>query len=340
MKGPSILAGALLLLLGAPQSQAAEKIQDEAAAAKVCAPFANYQPGPAARPTEADRERFGKAPELCINYVYGLDTPRDVDKGRRCCLVWGKCNLALAMIFANGWGVRRDYDAATWFLCRAKEEMRPYEHWDMLGHLREMRTAKAPRDLDYCEYAQGNVAWCLYVRQARLARELERRIAKLGRGMDRESRQALARLRRASDALVDADADVVAYESRGGTGAGAASLSATISGHQAFISDLETFGRKRAPEASPEAFQEADRKLNEVYRSWQAGANQPCDPCLPWKSAGEILRDAQRAWIRYRDAWTAFYRLRWRGAAPPEILDREIQTALTRWRSVHMGPEP
>jgi uncharacterized protein YecT (DUF1311 family) len=136
-------------------------------------------------------------------------------------------------------------------------------------------------------------------------------------------------------ALLDANANVVADEGRGGTGAGAAALAEMVAGHEALVSTLETFGRKRAPEASPEAFQEADLKLNEIYREQQAGA-QPCDPCVPSR---EILRDAQRAWLRYRNAWTAFYRLRWQGAAPPEVLDREIQAALTQQRNEYLTRE-
>jgi uncharacterized protein YecT (DUF1311 family) len=337
MRYPSILAGALLLLLGSPRSQAAEKIQDQAAAAKICAPFSTYKPGPAARPTDADRKRFGKESEDCLAYLYGLERPCDVDKGRRCCLVRGWCNGELAMIFANGWGVRRDYDAATYFLCRAKGERKLQEYWGMLGHLREMRTAKTPRDLDYCDLtiSSQSIAWCQQLKSALLAPRRERLIAELGRGLNAAARQALTQLRRSANALTDADASVVADEWRGGTGAGAATLSAVASGQEAFVSTLETFGRKRAPETRPEELQEADRKLNEIYRAQQAGA-QPCDPCVPSR---EILRDAQRAWLRYRDAWTAFYRLRWQGAAPPEVLDREIRAALTRQRSGYLTRE-
>jgi uncharacterized protein YecT (DUF1311 family) len=203
------------------------------------------------------------------------------------------------------------------------------------GAIRHPRETQTPRDLDDCDHARGNDAWCLQARRARLAPEWERRIAELRRGLEPAARQALTRLRRSADALIDGDSSVVADESRGGTASGLAALIETISGHEAFVSTLETFGRKRAPKASPEAFQKADQKLNEIYREQQAGA-QPCDPCVP---AREILRDAQRAWIRYRDAWTAFYRLRWRGAAPPEVLDREIRTALTRQRNEYLTRE-
>jgi uncharacterized protein YecT (DUF1311 family) len=49
-----------------------------------------------------------------------------------------------------------------------------------------------------------------------------------------------------------------------------------------------------------------------------------------------LLRDAQRAWIRYRDAFAAFYVDRWRGAAKAEALRREIVAQLSRERAAEL----
>ncbi len=58
---------------------------------QTCAPFKNWQAGPAARPTEADRKAFGRE-KNCFGHFYSADVKPDYDKGRRCCLVRGDCN--------------------------------------------------------------------------------------------------------------------------------------------------------------------------------------------------------------------------------------------------------
>src|SRR5438046_2201407 len=104
-----------------------EGYRSEEGAAKLCAREANWKPGPDGTPTEVDQKEFAGV-AYCPDWIYRLDGDEyDPVKARRCCLVSGNCNRELGMIFANGWGVRRDYDAAISFLCRAGDEMAPFE---------------------------------------------------------------------------------------------------------------------------------------------------------------------------------------------------------------------
>lgn len=311
---------------------------------QACARFKQYQPGPAARPTEADRKAFGRE-KNCFGHFYSADVKPDYDKGRRCCLVRGDCNRELAMVFANGWGTPRDFDAATYFLCRAGDEMAPFEQEGMLEFLQGMRTGKEKGDLDYCEHVTSGAGsgWCMSVELDRKKVEWERRIAAVDRTLGKEARQSLAALRKAAEAATGADASYMAEPNRGGTIYSAVVLGGEAERGDDFVATLERYSQKRAPAATPDALKKADNALNSLYKEMMAAAKADDEEYEQGTAGQDALRNAQRAWIPYRDAWSAFYRLRWKGAAPPEALDREIAAALTEKRTrelSELGTEP
>jgi uncharacterized protein YecT (DUF1311 family) len=311
------------------QAEEEEKVPSEAEAQAICARFTDYKPGPEARATDQDRKAFGDKSADCTGYVYDTGKGTSRDKGRRCCLVHGDCNRELGVIFANGWGVHRDYDAATYFLCRADGEMAAFEQWEMLGHVEAMRKASQPKDLDFCDYAESGygTSWCAQLDLARRSVEWERRIAALRPSLG-AAQPSLAGLRKAANAFVEANAEAVAAESLGGTIYSSQVLGSQATGHEAFVVNLERFAQKRADTATQETLNKADAALNAAYKAAMGREEFSDDHAL-----SQSLREAQRAWIRYRDAWTAFYRLRWKDAAPPDALDREITAALTAQRT-------
>ena len=105
------LALSLCLTLPVPvvAQDVAEKTPEE-----ICARVANYTPGPKARPTEENRKLVASGslrPIYLLQWGEEATEDREYDDTRRYCLVKGDCDIGLAMIFANGWGVARDYDA-------------------------------------------------------------------------------------------------------------------------------------------------------------------------------------------------------------------------------------
>jgi len=326
--GP-LLTAVLLLAPSAVFAQDEEKIPDEAEAQAICARFAKYKPGPEARATDQDRKAFSAKSADCTGYVYDTGEGTNRDKGRRCCLVHGDCNRELGMIFANGWGVHRDYDAATYFLCHADDEMAPFEQWEMLGHVETMRKAGQPKDLDFCDYAESGTgtSWCAQLDLARGSVGWERRIAEIRPALG-AAQPSLAALRKAADTFIEANAEADAAISLGGTIYPTLVLGSEASGNEAFVANLERFGRQRADATTPEKLKTADAALNAAYKAAMGREEFTDDHAL-----SESLRSAQRAWLRYRDAWIAFYRLRWKDAAPPDALDREITAALTAQRT-------
>jgi uncharacterized protein YecT (DUF1311 family) len=334
MSRSSVLTAALLVLrFAAPSAvfgQDEKKIPDEAEAQAICARFAKYKPGPEARATDEDRKAFSDKSADCTGYVYDTGEGTDRDKGRRCCLVHGDCNRELAVIFANGWDVRRDYDAATYFLCHAGDEMAAFEQWAMLDHLEAMRKASQPKDLDFCEYVTSGygMSWCAQLDLARSSVDWEQRIAALRPSLNAAAQKSLAALRKAADTFIEANAEAEAADSLGGTSYPSQVLGGYAAGNEAFVADLERFARQRAGATAQETLKKADAALNAAYKAAMGREEFTDDHAL-----SKSLLGAQRTWLRYRDAWIAFYRLRWKDAAPPDALDREITAALTEQRT-------
>ncbi len=331
----------IALALLAPSTLAA---QDPDPVEQACARLKQFQPGPTARPTEADRKAFSRE-KNCFGHFYSADVKPDYDKGRRCCLVRGDCNRELAMVFANGWGTPRDFDAATYFLCRAGDEMAPFEQEGMLEFLQGMRTGKETGKLDYCDHITSGVGstWCASLDYDRKKIDWDRRIAAVEKTLGADVKPAFAALRKAAEAAIRTDAAYIAQPNLGGTIYPSVVIGGEMDRSGDFAATLERFTQKRAPEAGRAALKKADDDLNSLYKTMLAQAKADDKEYEQGTAGQDALRNAQRAWIPYRDAWTAFYRLRWKGSAPAEALDREIAKALTEKRTqelAELGAEP
>jgi uncharacterized protein YecT (DUF1311 family) len=316
---------------------------NEARARALCERLASWTPTAAATPTDADRTLYaGKTAGNCWAFLYTEPADRDVQAARRCCLVSGDCNRELAVLFANGWGVPRDYDAATHFLCRAGREMAPFEQWAMLDRVQEMREEDAPKDLDYCHHVTSGrgALLCEQLGAEREAPEIEARIEKAaGAPAAGPARDALTRLVDAAEAFARDEAGHRQEGARGGTGYAAFVMETQRAVFATFVAALERYARGRAPAATAAALTKVDRDLNAAYRKALETAREPCPLCNEddHESGPQALREAQRAWIAYRDAWTAWYRLRWTAAAAPAALEREIAAALTAARAKELA---
>ncbi|HYC91132.1 MAG TPA: lysozyme inhibitor LprI family protein [Thermoanaerobaculia bacterium] len=214
----------------------------------------------------------------------------------------------LAERYANGDGVKRDFNAAAYFLCLAEEDMAPAEFTGMTEHLQRMRAGKEKEPLDFCQYVTSGygMSYCAHKQYEKVMPELDRRLAAFPDA-----------IRKSGLAFVRAESERIGELSRGGTAYAAIALGAEMEQKERLVTALERFSKERAPAASAAEAKRADSELNRVYRAMERS---------------ELLRDAQRAWIAYRDAFAAFYTERWKGKATPEELQREIVTQLTRER--------
>lgn len=321
-----------LLFLAAALRVAATPLSEEDATA-LCARYADRPGMPSA--SDADRHEFA-AESFCGDYLYRIvGDEYDPDKARRCCLAKGDCNRELGIVYANGLGVPRDYDVATYFLCRAGDEMAPFEQWDMLAQVQDMRGGAETDDLNYCDHVTSGRGqlFCEQLSGSAAASEQAARGAALAKDFDAPTAEAARMLEEAANAYAQAEGGYESDDSRGGTAYPAMALGAQNAALAAHVDRYERLAKARAPAAGAEGVKRADADLNRAYKRAVAAA-EPCPLCNESDVQGRtVLRDAQRAWIAYRDAFARFYLARWKGRAADDALRREIVAELSAERA-------
>ena len=166
------------------------------------------------------------------------------------------------MLFANGWGTPRDLDAATYFLCRAGDEMAPFEQQGMLEFLQGMRSGKETGKLDYCDHITSGMGgtWCAGLDYDRKKIDWDRRTTAVEKTLGADAKPALAALRKAAEASIKADATYIAEPNRGGTIYPSMLIGGEMDRGDDFIATLERYTQKRGPEASPGRPEESRRR--------------------------------------------------------------------------------
>jgi uncharacterized protein YecT (DUF1311 family) len=208
----------------------------------------------------------------------------------------------LMTIYANGVGARRDLDVATHLACglegaRAEVDGR-------VTHLAELKAKNwAGHDFDFCDDITSGLAegYCADHAASVAAPAREAKIAQLTSGWSASDKQAFAALRSAHKAFVDAHGEGEVDMS--GTARAAMEIEAEEGARDEFVDLLQRLASGRAPTLTHAQFADADAKLNAAYRKALAEAG-PADSVGAVQKEG--IRGAQRAWLRYRDAFLAF----------------------------------
>ena len=216
---------------------------------------------------------------------------------------------------------KHDFGAAIHVLCTDDDNMADAEVWGMLDHVLKMERGITDEPLDFCDHATSTYGGMICAGR----RDDEERPLLRTRydAVRKKSGKALDPLRAAADAFIEADAHWENETMRGGTIYSYVGTLTELDRETKFIDLLEKYSGRRAPAASEEGFRRVDAELNAAYRARQTDIED---------EERSNLRAAQRAWIAYRDAWIGYYRDRWRVAASPEALGREIAVALMKER--------
>jgi hypothetical protein len=117
----------------------------------------------------------------------------------------------------------------------------------------------------------------------------------------------------------------------GGNGCGAEAEQAEAHASFQFLWMAEGFYGGALPSGSEADLAAADAKLNAEYRDALSSDRGLCRDGDSTCIAPQLTRSMERAWIRYRDAWVAYARLRW-----PQVSEASWRAYLTEQR-VKMG---
>ncbi len=244
-------------------------------------------------------------------YYYGIGVTRDPARARQCAFTQRPTDqmlepfagrAMLMTIYANGEGARRDLDLAIRMACTI-EGAEPAEYDRRVTHLARLRdTHWQGRDFSWCDDIDPGLGTGLCASHraalARPQREAAQR-ALIAR-WSAEQRLAYEPLRRAFEEFVAASA-------AGDLALGGSSYASLRNRLEQGLRDqfagmLQRLEAGRDPRFTTAQFRTEDLQLNQAYRARLADERQFDAPGL----SPDSIQNAQRAWLRYRDAFLAF----------------------------------
>ena len=275
---------------------------------------------------------------------YGIGRPANPVAARKCAYLEsrrgeGGPTLAgapvLAMIYANGRGVRRNYDQAIALSCRsswaeAELEARVTHLLSLKANAGCSGNGPAAADgkggtctFDFCDdITSGAMGGVCSDRDSRLAAvERKARMARFQASLAASQTVAFAALTKAMEAYASAHGGNETDLS--GSLRAAFVIEAEDSVRTAFETDVSALAAGKLPMATAGDLARADAALNVAYRAAMA---QTYPEMTGIRHEG--IRGAERAWIAYRDAFVRFAALRW-----PAVSADAVKTKLTRDRT-------
>nr|WP_246587132.1 lysozyme inhibitor LprI family protein [Stakelama flava] len=245
----------------------------------------------------------------------------------------------LMMIYANGKGASRNLDLATAMACRvpagsSHEVVRRLQHLQALKAALESNNpvavaqntgsenlvspplvqANPSKPFDFCDDAISNFG---NLQCASLNGQIEdaRRHATLdalSADWPKARKLAFHSLRDAMNSFAGASGQKEVDLT--GSGRSLFIIQRTEEVEKSFIAMLDAYRAGTFQPTKPAAVKQADAALNRLYRRIMA-ARIAADKIGPWQNADSLpmvsithsgVREAQRAWLRYRDSWQAF----------------------------------
>jgi hypothetical protein len=235
------------------------------------------------------------------------------------------------MIYANGRGVQRNYDQAIRMSCTAS--WAPAELDGRVAHLLALKANPActgsgtgPAGVctfDFCDDitsgAMGGLCTSVASRRASVGRKA--RLTALQSGWSPAQRTAYAGLERALETYAAAHGRNETDLS--GTLRAAFIIEAEDAVKTGFEADLKAFEGGRLPTEPAADIARADAALNATYKAAMAGTYADMSGIRP-----QGIREAERAWLIYRDAFVRLAAVRW-----PALSADALKTKLTRDRT-------
>lgn len=259
-------------------------------------------------PSATERDHFKN--EESSKYYYGIGVPVDYVKARFIALIEmekddGRENpfggaAILMMLYANGFGVKRDIDLSIRLAC-ANVGHAPAEIDGRIRHLQHIKAGDAEGVFDICDditsgYMDG---MCQFI-HSRLA-EIKRKstIDSVIKNWQEQDKRAYEQLRKSATAFFDQR--VLSEVDMTGTSRAAIALAEGDLLEDSFKENILKAGKCILPCYNTTDFIKADNELNLIYKKIMA------DKGLNWGTVTKDgIRSTQRKWILYRDAWVTF----------------------------------
>lgn len=214
-------------------------------------------------------------------------------------------NGVLMMMYANGFGVPRNTDIATYYAC----SMNFAAKGETEARIAYLSSKPSPvRVFDQCDYITSGMMGgvCADIRQSGDRRMRETRLDHVAQSLPGNAQFAFKTLRAAANAYADA-----AWKEVDGHGSGAAGFAIN---HQEKLREqfmqsvLDLLGNKFDVDSKQDTVR-LDAELNAAYRKLMSAPSSQADaPARLGESTIDRneFREVERLWIAYRDAYLAF----------------------------------
>jgi uncharacterized protein YecT (DUF1311 family) len=283
-------------------------------------------------PTLKDRQVLASCNSQDL--YFGFDHPADPVKARKCAYieretgkgvpetVFGAAGL-LTMIYANGKGAARNFDLALKFACEIDGALAENDY--RFKHLLKLKKEHWSGDnFNLCDDATSGFmqGFCAGLQEDFDHAERTRKLSAMTVKWTPAEQTAFRELQKAASAYFEASSRNEVDLS--GTGRAAFEIEAEASLNDDFVAAVERFEKGQLPKFMPSDFSKSDAELNSIYSKIQADPHNTVELSTVTPQGIQI---AERAWLRYREAWVKFSQLKYPGVTPDSW-----RTLLTRER--------
>jgi hypothetical protein len=304
----SIFLPAFFLLTGFCAALAQSTIVDPGAK-QMCAAVKDVELPVADRPTPAEERALASC--ASVDAYFGFGQPADPVKARKCAYAeidrGSKATMSgkviLIMVYANGNGATRSFDAAMKLACSlggapGDDAGRVYQ----LDRLK--RQNWTGNNFNVCDHSSGREMY----EQCAILTERFDKIERDQKFNDLISAWKAPEKKAFHAFMAEVDRYVQIQANTGVNLEGTFEIQEEIFIRRNLLSALEGFEGGELPKYSAEEFQRAEAEENAAYQRTQSGDQ------TQWGTVTRAsVRKSQEEWLRYREAWIAFGRSKYSG---------------------------
>jgi uncharacterized protein YecT (DUF1311 family) len=261
---------------------------------------------PRDQPSPDEIKDFQTAKPECAIFQDGTGGKRDWIKYRKCRLAEAETNNnAIAEIYANGWGVKRNPMLALALVCHGSTV--PAELFGVVDALYSSRKeTRLPSAFRFCDYVTSgmNGGQCALDVAKTIERKRDKEFVRLSMRWTVAQRAAFATLKAAAGSYIQERPSELDLS---GSMRSAMTLDEQTAQWAAFQTLVTNAERGRVPRGV--TFSKADADLNTLYLKLLS--QYPAEDRNSGGVTAEGIKATQRKWLVYRDAWVDFARLRY-----------------------------
>lgn len=248
----------------------------------------------------------------------------------RACAFHKGDNTVLMMLYANGFGVKVNPDLAIKYACSG-----PSEPEEMAGEVKDMMELKASgggrgKIIDQCDYAGNTISAsnCASMGERQKDRARNRRLDETSRRLSPNQKEEFDKLRKSAAEFASAHGSDEYEANESGTMRGQLAIEATSQENEQFLDDVEQCEKGVFPVYTQAQFTQLDKQLNQIYREIMRSSDAQAGQIGVYGVVSKTrMRETQRVWLQFRDAWVAFGHARY-----PSVPTYAWQALLTERR--------